>query len=484
MDRDIEDKVAEEMTTADPTIENNAQQLSTEPVDAYTGVRGLAFTPDAEIDKTTEKQLAEAEKKLNKEKEDKKNTEKSRKSIDDLLKAISKLYEVPQEMLNPVNFEDMSLLGTEPKSRLFSLNKSLEMITVIANEGTKNEAVIAVSKSQVLTNAKITPQIAINIAILAAHNPEAQKRGVTLVGSEQDKAVLLIAAKKVGLTVINESDVTQEAFEYAAAEWDKLMEEYAEAHADEEVNNLPAEPTDTDLNNSEFNSTDEPETTDETKITENNEPEIQSTDEDISNDDIDKTLDDLGYDKEEYEELMEDLGHMEDMLEEPKDKTATSEEAEGSKAEEAIAEEVAPEEIADTTGDEEEVEIPEITFNDIDDNSAEKEIAENEDTTVEDSRLDPLQKIINQPLSEDNLSKIFNAGVDVHTYTKAKLKVIDDQAVSRKKIRDEFSIGATKAKAILDVMEDEGLIARKGANKRVVLINSDGTKNEEPGGPS
>jgi ribosomal protein S25 len=68
------------------------------------------------------------------------------------------------------------------------------------------------------------------------------------------------------------------------------------------------------------------------------------------------------------------------------------------------------------------------------------------------------------------LTREFNrVGVTAELYDQARRHVLDTGLVSRKRLRDQFTIGATKASAILKGLELEGLVEKTGANGRRVI---------------
>jgi ribosomal protein S25 len=269
------------------------------------------------------------------------------------------------------------------------------------------ETFAEVSVARALTPSGITAQTAYELAQIASLNPAIKEHGVVIVGTEEDQRLLYHAAKAFNLKIANEQELPNNIDEVPAA-WTEFM------------NTVPT-PT-LDLG----------EDTAAEEATEEAAPE-QS-----------------GYENEVSETPAEEVA-----AEPETQETETAVAAEPEVQEKAEAEEPAETvEEADTAEAEEVAEKPETP-----------------ETPETDELLGETDDEHNEYLQQvRELTREFNrVGVTSDLYQNARNFVEETGMVSRKRLRDKFTIGATKASAILKGLELEGVVEKTGANGRRVI---------------
>lgn len=138
-----------------------------------------------------------------------------------LAEEAEKAQQGPQQPPHDDTFLKMlaRVYGIQPQSFKEALVPVLMATTVVHAEqdkflagkfasGGQELPVVEITKSYCVSKGKMTPELAMQLAMLAAANPDMAKDGVEIKGkTEEDKLMLLAAAKLVGLMVKNEADI-------------------------------------------------------------------------------------------------------------------------------------------------------------------------------------------------------------------------------------------------------------------------------------
>lgn len=369
---------------------------------------------------------------------------------------------------------------------------------------------IAVRLDSVTTEAPLTMEAALEMALLAKANPNMQD-GVELTGTPEEQALLLAAAKQVGLKILNapaiEKPVMKALQAQAKATWKTLGSRNGVALEDEPENS--AEQT-AGSNEYPF----EGETKEKVMNYFAKFRELEPSFPEMPEEEVKKMWEQTPAQKrkEFMDQYDAQLAQLEEEIQKAKagaksvapEATETTDITETQKKTEAStpAPEVVPaqpsrldpdlsHDLSERTGS-----SPEFTEAAVGPLTPERQRAVAEEVKSKTPEATPApvaasqaapafnaaaRNVLTDPTPADVLAVLQQDEISEDFYLAVKKKIVESQQVSRRRVEDIIGIdlaktGASKlAGAILKAMEAEGVVKLEGANKRVVVADRDGT---------